>query len=139
MGNGPRQPNESGRGSDLRRAAEYLLVELCDCLWELTPAWLALQWLRWRLARLRKREAALRAAAKDDRGTTRWPELDAAYAALECRRASLDRSSRPWLERTVRMLMIVQLLLGLWSVYWGWLSAIDAVRQAFRLAVAVEP
>ena len=137
MDNGPRFPNESGRGSDLRRSAEYLWVELCDCWWELTPTWFARQWLRWRLARLWKRAAALRAAAKDERTSARWRALEAAHTALDHRRASLRRT-RTWQERLLRALMIAQLLYGLVSSYSGWLSAIEEVQRAFSLAVAVE-
>ena len=138
MGNEHRQPNESGRGSDLRRAVDYLMEELCDCVWELTPTRLARRWLRWRMARLRIRTAALRASAKDERITARLQALEAAYAALEHRSTSLDRRTRAWLEQTIRALLISQLLLGLLTSYMGWLSAIEAVRKAFSLAVAVE-
>ena len=138
MADGPRLPNESGRGSDLRRAAEYLWVQLCDCLWEFTPTWLALRWLRWRLERLWKREAALRAAANGERTTARWQALEAAYEALDYRRASLHGRNRTWLEQFLRAVMIIHLLNGIVISFLRWLWAVEKVQQAFSLAVAVE-
>jgi hypothetical protein len=139
MGNGLSGPNKRGGGSDLARAAEYLLLEVSDCLWELTPAWLAARWLRWRQARLRRREAALRAATNHDQSTAPWKALEAAYAALDHRRESLRQRPRDWVEQTMLVLMVIQITWGAFRSLFAWLEAIDAVRQAFSLAVAVEP
>ena len=114
-------------------------MEMSDCLWEFTPAWLAARWLRWRLARLRRREAALRAATNHARNAARWRALEAAHAALEHRRASLDERPRTWVEQTMLVAMIIQLTWGAFRSLLAWLSANDSARQAFSLAVAVEP
>ena len=154
MGN---EHNSHGRSDgSLESAIEYLgerLIALsCDLVWDFTPPFVGLRWIRWRVARLDKeaealrRVAAIHRSAEDERSSlsrriaARSRELEAEYENVDMRLADLEERNREGSpEQRKILILIAYLLFGWGSTNLGLIAEVIEVQQAFSLAVSGQP